>query len=76
MHFLTDMSHCHLFIKGAHILVHLNPKQSNNSSFIKPNTGINHIMLPVFLNEQASFSGCFLSLLLFTLVKSNFKVVT
>lgn len=74
MHFLTEMSHYHLFIKGAHILLQLNPKQSSNSSFIKPI--IIHIMSPVFLKEQASFSACFLNLLLFTLVKNNFKVVT
>lgn len=41
--------------KDAHVLVQHNPKQSSNSSFINPSTGITHLMLAVFLKEQASF---------------------
>lgn len=40
--------------KDARILVQCNPKQSNNSSFINPSTGIIHLTLAVFLEEQAS----------------------
>lgn len=62
--------------KDVHILVQHNPKQSNNSSFISPSTGIIHLTLAIFLKEQVRFlvAEVTSNLLFLTLVKSNFEV--